>query len=61
MSNTIPREDMERASRLISWMAGYIGHMAPLHYAKCYSDLNDHFLAMQNLGISTDDPAKGVD
>lgn len=58
MSNTVPRKDLERANRLVCWMAGYIGKMAPLSYGACYSELNEHFLAMQKLGISTDDPSK---
>jgi len=61
MSNTVPREDMERASRLISWMTGYIGSMAPVHYGKCYADLNEHFMAMHKLGICTNDPSKPKD
>ena len=55
---TISREDMERANRLVCWMAGYIGNMAPVHYGACYSELNEHFMAMGRLGISTDDPSK---
>lgn len=58
MSDTIAREDMERANRLVCWMAGYIGNMAPGRYADCYAELNEHFLAMQKLGIATDDPSK---
>ena len=46
-----PADEMEaamvRASRLIEWMAGYIGHMAPLNYHRCYADLNEHFLFVQ--------------
>ena len=52
------RKDMERAARLINWMAGYIGKMAPVCYGECYAELNDHFLAMQRMGISADDPSK---
>jgi hypothetical protein len=55
------RKDLERAARLINWMAGYIGKMAPISYGACYSDLNEHFMAMQRLDISTDDPSKPKD
>ena len=58
MTETISREDMERANRLVAWMAGYIGQMAPLSYGACYRELNEHFMAMERLGISTDDPSK---
>jgi len=61
MVDVIAREDMERANRLVSWMAGYIGNMAPGRYESCYGELNDHFLAMQRLGISTNDPSKKED
>jgi len=47
----VRREDLERANRLIDWMAGYIGQMAPGHYSACYADLNEHFIAMGVLGI----------
>lgn len=61
MGDMVPREDLERASRLVSWMAGYIGHMAPLRYSACYAELNDHFLTMNRLSIPTDDPSKPKD
>lgn len=52
------RKDMERAARLINWMAGYLSNMAPVHYGECYAELNEHLLAMQRMGISADDPSK---
>jgi hypothetical protein len=52
------RADMERANRLINWMAGYIGKMAPGWYSDCYSDLNEHFMTMQRLGFDSHDPSK---
>lgn len=58
MGDTVPREDLERANRLVSWMVGYIGKMAPGYYHSCYRELNDHFMVMNRLGISTDDPSK---
>lgn len=35
-----------RADRLITWMAGYIGKMAPGDYPNCYIDLNEHWVFM---------------
>lgn len=58
MSDMVPREDLERANRLVSWMVGYIGKMAPGHYGGCYGELNEHFMAMGRLGIPSDDPSK---
>ncbi len=52
------RRDLERANRLVLWMAGYIRHMAPVHYGDCYKELNEHFIMMGALGISTIDPSK---
>lgn len=43
------REALERADRLIDWMAGYIGKMAPGKYGSCYSDLNEHGCFMSKL------------
>ncbi len=57
--STISREEMERAARLINWMVGYIRKMAPGYYGACYAELNEHFMAMQRLDISPDDPSKG--
>lgn len=54
----ITREDLERANRLINWMAGYIGNMAPGSYSDCYADLNEHLILMQRLGIPSTDPSK---
>lgn len=58
MTDAISREDVERACRLISWMANYIGKMAPGAYSECYAELNDHFLSMGRAGILVDDPSK---
>lgn len=58
MSDTISREDMERAARLINWMVGYIKHMAPGYYGECYAELNEHFLTMERMGVTPDDPSK---
>ena len=60
MGEAVSREDMERANRLVCWMAGYIGNMAPGGYGDCFAELNDHFLAMQRIGIPTDDPSKST-
>jgi hypothetical protein len=38
-----------RADKLIEWMSGYIGNMAPGAYGDCFRDLNDHFIFMQGL------------
>lgn len=40
---------LERADKLINWMAGYIGKMAPGDYHRCYADLNEHGLFMERL------------
>lgn len=58
MDDTISRDDMERACRLISWMANYIGKMAPMAYGDCFAELNEHFIAMNRAGISTVDPSR---
>ena len=58
---TVSRKNLERSSRLISWMAGYIGNMAPGRYTECFQELNTHFIAMGRLGVSTDDPSKKAD
>ena len=60
MYKFLTREEVERAARLINWMAGYIGTMAPGHYEACYEELNEHFLTMERLGVSPDDPSKGL-
>ena len=52
------RKDMERATRLINWMAGYLKHMAPGYYSECYAELNDHFLAVERMGATANDPSK---
>lgn len=44
------RVALNRAEKLIDWMAGYIGNMAPGSYSDCYSDLNEHFLFMAQYG-----------
>jgi hypothetical protein len=51
------REALERAARLIAWMAGYIGKMAPMSYGNCYSDLNEHFLYCERNGVPSEDPS----
>ena len=56
--DTFTREEMERANRLICWMAGYIGQMAPGRYDKCYLELNEHGILMAEAGISSADPSK---
>ena len=38
-----------RANKLIEWMSGYIGQMAPGAYGECFRDLNEHFIFMHNL------------
>jgi hypothetical protein len=40
---------LERADKLVDWMAGYIGQMAPGTYHDCFADLNQHGLFMQQL------------
>ena len=57
-SDTFSREDMERANKLLCWMAGYVGQMAPGAYGDAYADLNEHFIAMGQADINCDDPSK---
>jgi len=49
----MPRDDLvaalHRADKLIDWMAKGIGRLAPGDYPECYSDLNEHFLFMEQL------------
>lgn len=49
VAKTDMREALDRADRLITWMSGYIGQMAPGKYADCFSDLNEHGLYMADL------------
>lgn len=44
---------LNRANRLVDFMAGYIGKMAPGNYHALYSDLNEHFLFMGQHGERT--------
>ncbi len=47
---------LQRADKLIKWMSGYIGKMAPGDYANCYRDLNEHGMFMDRLNrIDTSD------
>lgn len=57
----VERTIVERAARLIEWMAGYIGKMAPGLYHTCYADLNEHWLAMQARGLTDLLPERGKD
>ena len=43
------RAALVRADKLVNWMAGYIGKMAPGDYHDCYTDLNTHGLFMGEL------------
>jgi hypothetical protein len=52
-------EALRRADRLIEWMSGYIGSMAPGKYANCFYDLNQHFLFMERLDALKLDPPEG--
>lgn len=42
------REALERADRIIEWMASYLGRMAPP--SNGIHDLNEHWLYMEKLG-----------
>ncbi len=49
MEKTQMRQALDRADKLLQWMAPYIGNMAPGNYQESYSDLNEHFLFMEAL------------
>jgi hypothetical protein len=49
IQKTQMRAVLDRADRLIQWMTGYIGQMAPGKYQDCFSDLNEHGLFMKAL------------
>lgn len=49
IEKTEMRAALDRADRLINWMASYIGQMAPGKYQDCFSDLNEHGLFMSKL------------
>lgn len=50
-----------RADRLLQWMTGYIGKMAPGAYANCYKDLNEHGVFMQQLQRRSVVPDQGLE
>ena len=42
---------LNRAHKLVDWMMGYVGNMAPMSYHDCYCDLNEHCLFMERYGV----------
>lgn len=46
---TVPREEFDRAARLLKWMGTYIGSMAPGVSPDCYADLNAHLVFVERL------------
>lgn len=54
LSNDELRAAVNRADRIIGWMADHIGHMAPPDGG--ISDLNDHWLFMQCHGTPAPAP-----
>lgn len=48
-ADMVPREEFDRAARLITWMSKYIGSMAPGDYPDCYADLNNHMVFVHQL------------